>query len=65
MEEAHEEEVEDLKSKKNEYETLLFKRIWKGESELFCKKGKKQQRLNNGKYVLDSTGYEFCGSYRY
>ena len=64
MEEVREEEVEDLK-RKNDYVTLLCQRIWKGESALFCERGKKQQRLNNGKYVLDSTGHEFYGCYRY
>lgn len=40
MEEAREEEVEDLKSKrKNEYEALLCQRIWKGESALFSLRG--------------------------
>lgn len=64
MEEAHEEEVEDLK-RINDYEAFLGQRIWKGESELFCIRVKKKQGLNNGKYVLDSTGHEFYGSYRY
>ena len=40
MEEAHKEEVEDLK-RKNDYEALLCQRIWKGESGLFSKRGKK------------------------